>query len=205
MLKSKRFEGEALPSVWNDLYERGKTAWRSGGLTTASRQLLLRYAVGRRLLEVGCGIGDDAFGIFEIGFQYHGLDIAESAIRNAKSHHAANKSLDFICADFFRWSAEKPLNVIYEKGFFHGLAGVRRRNTFIRQVASHLAPDGIWISVCGSADQISEDFPHGAIYLRDLVGSAEVYFEVLEIVKDKYGLADQTKDFSAWHAAFRVR
>lgn len=156
-------------------------------------------------MEVGCGIGDDACAISEMGFRYHGLDIAESAIRNARSKNAAKRSLDFACADFFRWSVEKPFNVIYEKGFFHGLAGVRRRNTFIRQVASHLAPNGIWVSVCGSADQICEGFPHGAIYLRDLVGPAEVYFEVLEIVKDKYGLADQTKDFSAWHAAFRVR
>jgi 2-polyprenyl-3-methyl-5-hydroxy-6-metoxy-1,4-benzoquinol methylase len=194
-----------LPSAWNQLYNRGKSPWRSGGLAAATRRLLSRYAVGRRLLEVGCGMGDDAVAIAATGFQYHGLDIAEAAIGIAKSRNSPRRAVTFTCADFFRWSDEKPFNVIYEKGFFHGLAGLRRRNAFIRHVASHLAPDGIWVSVCGSADQISQDFPHGAIYLRDLVGPAEVYFQVLEIVKSNYGLADRTKDFSAWHAAFRAR
>jgi trans-aconitate methyltransferase len=200
----KILESEAPPAVWNSLYKRGKTPWRSGGLTSDARRLLSSYAVGRRLLEVGCGTGNDAAAIVKMGFDYHGLDVAEAAISEARASKKT-KALDFTCADFFRWSGEKPFDVIYEKGFFHGLAGVRRRNTFIRRVASHLAPEGIWVSVCGSADQTRGDFARGAIYLRDLVGPAEVYFEVLEIVKGNYGLADESNDFSAWHASFRRR
>jgi hypothetical protein len=111
----------------------------------------------------------------------------------------------FSSADFFRWSAKEAFGVIYEKGFFHGLRGVRRRNMFIRRAASLLGPKGIWLSVCGAADHRRLDFHHGAIYLRDLIGPAEIYFEVLEVVKANYGLADRHHEFGAWHAVFRRR
>lgn len=193
---------EAPPSVWNRLYEKGSNPWRSAGLTTTTRRLLSEYRNGARLLEVGCGRGDDAADIIQMGFEYYGLDIAEAAIAYAKKRNPGHGS-DFISEDFFNWNSGQQFDVIYDKGFFHGLAGLRRRNSFIRRVARQLSSRGIWITVCGSADQTHEKFPRGAIYLRDLIGPAEVYFEVLEIVKDDYGLADRTKEFQAWHAAFR--
>lgn len=198
----KNLEAEAPPSVWNSLYDDERTPWRSGGLTTIARQLLSKYAVGRRLLEIGCGTGSDAVSIARMGFDYSGLDISDVAIQCAKKRNL-RKPLSFNCADFFQWSNEEPFDVIYEKGFFHGLAGRRRRNNFVRRVAAQLAPTGIWISVCGAADQKHEHFSRGAIYLRDLIEPAEVYFEVLEIVKDNYGLADPSKDFPAWYSALR--
>jgi SAM-dependent methyltransferase len=200
--KMKSLESEVPPFVWDDLYDRQNTPWRSGGLTKATRRLLSTHPDGRRLLEVGCGTGDDAIAIAKMGFDYHGIDVSEVAIRLAKETKN-HSTLDFACADFFQWDAREPFHVIYEKGLFHGLAGTRQRNRFIRRVASQLTPNGVWISVCGSADQQHRRFPHGAIYLRDLVGPAEVYFEILEIQKANYGLADHSRDFPAWHSAFR--
>jgi 2-polyprenyl-3-methyl-5-hydroxy-6-metoxy-1,4-benzoquinol methylase len=195
-------ENEARPATWDRLYEQRKTPWRSDGLSIVTSRMLASYANGRRLLEIGCGTGEDATSIVDLGFEYHGLDVSEAAISSAKDRlEGAGRA--FSCSDFFSWPAGEPFDVIYDKGFFHGLAGTRRRNTFVRRVASQLVPHGLWISVCGSADQKHENYTHGAIYLRDLVGPAEVYFEVLEIVKDRYGLADQSKEFSAWHSAFR--
>lgn len=195
---------EAPASLWNNLYRLEKTPWRSAGLSNITQRLLTSYAPGPELLEVGCGAGDDAYGITELGFNYFGLDISETAIHEAKSRHTSKK-LHFEHADFFGWAANTSFEVVYEKGFFHGLGGVRRRNTFVRRVATLLSPNGIWVTVCGSADNRREDFCHGAIYLRDLVGPAEIYFEVLEVVKVRYGLADETLDFDSWNAVFRRR
>lgn len=132
------------------------------------------------------------------------MDFSEAAIRQAASRHES-PMCSFSCADFFQWTPKMPFGLIYEKGFFHGLGGVRRRNKFIRRAASFLSPNGIWLSVCGAADHRRSDFSHGAIYLRDLIGPAEIYFEVLEVVKADYGLADQHHEFGAWHAVFRRR
>jgi len=195
---------EAPAPVWNSLYQRGKIPWRSSGLSQVTRRLLKTYAAGPKLLEVGCGVGDDAGMIAKAGFDYFGIDISDTAIGDAKDSYSS-KSIHFARVDFFRWSAIDSFDVVYEKGVFHGLAGVRRRNAFVRRVATLLRPEGIWITVCGSADHRRKDFSHGAIYLRDLIGPAEIYFEVLEVVKAPYGLADKEHEFDAWHAAFRRR
>jgi SAM-dependent methyltransferase len=195
---------EAPSSVWNIHYKRGNIPWRGGGLSQTAFRLLDSYAGGKKLLEVGCGSGEDACRIADMGFNYVGLDISSAAVELAKSQPIQNAH-SFVRADFFSWSTKAQFDVVYEKGFFHGLGGVLRRNKFVRRVAKLLSPQGIWVTVCGSADRCSPDFPHGAIYLRDLVGPAEIYFEVLEIVKSSYGLADQHRDFDAWHAVFRRR
>lgn len=201
---TKSHVGEAPAPVWNSLYQRGKIPWRSSGLSKVTRRLLKNYSGGTKLVEVGCGVGDDANEIGKLGFDYFGLDISDAAIRDAKARYIS-RTLHFARADFFCWSAADSFDVVYEKGIFHGLAGVRRRNTFVRRAATLLRPQGIWISVCGSADHRRKDFSHGAIYLRDLIAPAEIYFEVLEVVKAPYGLVDKEHEFDAWHAAFRRR
>ncbi|HEX7181440.1 MAG TPA: class I SAM-dependent methyltransferase [Thermoanaerobaculia bacterium] len=200
----KKAVGEASASEWNRLYSRRIIPWQSAGLTVTARRLLHKHAAGKRLLEVGCGVGNDAKSIADMGFSYVGIDIAESAIEEARSLHSA-KGIYFACTDIFRRLPDCQFDVVYDKGLFHNLGGVRRRNVFVRRIAGVLGENGIWLTVSGSADQRREDFGHGAIYLRDLVGPAEVYFEALEVLKGPYGLVDQEHDFSAWHAVFRRR
>lgn len=191
--------------LWNRYYKDLNIPWRSAGLSDTALKLLKRYKSGRdKLLEIGCGTGNDVPDILKLGFKYHGLDFSEAAVHQATSLHGS-AVCSFSHADFFLWCPEEPFDVIYEKGFFHGLGGVRRRNAFIRRAASLLSPNGIWLSVCGAADHRRTDFRHGAIYLRDLIGPAEIYFEVLEVAKAGYGLADQHHDFTAWHAVFQRR
>lgn len=198
----RKAESDASLKIWDSVYAKRKFPWRSGGLGKLTLHLLANHTRGKRLLEIGCGTGDDSVAIVESGFAYHGLDFSPVAIRSAK-RHVRHKNITFTCADFFEWLPAEPFDVIYEKGFFHGLAGARRRNTFVRRVASQLEPNGLWVSVCGAADEKHDRFPHGAIYLRDLVGPAQVYFEILEIIKGRYGLADESRDFQAWYSAFR--
>jgi SAM-dependent methyltransferase len=190
--------------IWDSLYRQDKIPWRSRGISIITRRFLEDYSHGRKLLEIGCGIGDDAENFVDLGFDYYGLDFSESAINKAKLR-LSSKKFHFVCADAFRWATKSSFDVIYEKGFFHGLNGVRQRNIFVQRNAVLLQPKGIWISVCGSADYKREDFSHGAIYLRDLIAPAEIYFEVLEVVKGNYGLADSRYDFDAWYTIFRRR
>lgn len=200
----KVLDREAHAAEWNYLYNRGAFPWRSGGITETTRRLLATYAQGPRLLEAGCGLGDDSAQLAEMGFDYLGVDIAATAVGSAAATHSG-RGLRFLAADFFTFRSPPGFDVLYDKGFFHGLRGVRRRNVFLRRAAALLRPKGLWITVCGSADRMLDDFMHGAIFLRDLVSPAEVYFELLEIVKVPYGLAQTIHDFEAWHMACRRR
>jgi SAM-dependent methyltransferase len=158
------------------------------------------------VLEVGCGAGRDAQVLARWGFAVHGIDRSAAAIREATARAKPKRQrIIFEVADFFHWKSEALFNVIYDKGVFHNLHSPAERDRFARRVSSLLAPDGLWTTVCGSADGIEGRAAHGAIYLQDLVVVAEPYFEVLEIVKGKYLTAKPALDFKAWHCLFRRR
>lgn len=197
------FSNEVSAQSWDKVYKRGKTPWESSGLSEITRLQLSRYVIGTKLLEVGCGTGNDASMIVQSGFEYSGIDYSGESIRIAKARHPY--PLAFENYDFLGLPLTPGYDVIYDKGFFHGLGGVRRRNQFVKKVATLLNPNGMWVTVCGSADDRRDDFVHGAIFLRDLINPAEIYFEVLEIVSAPYGLRDETHDFKAWYGVFRRR
>ena len=55
---------------------------------------------GRKALVVGCGLGDDARFLFDLGFEVTAFDISETAIEWAKRLHA-DTTIDFHHADLF--------------------------------------------------------------------------------------------------------
>ncbi len=55
---------------------------------------------GRRALVVGCGLGDDARFLYDLGFQVTAFDISETAIKWARKLHA-DTDIDFEVADLF--------------------------------------------------------------------------------------------------------
>jgi SAM-dependent methyltransferase len=55
---------------------------------------------GRKALVVGCGLGDDARFLFDLGFKVTAFDISETAIEWAKRLHA-DTTIDFYAADLF--------------------------------------------------------------------------------------------------------
>ena len=54
----------------------------------------------RNALVVGCGLGDDARLLFDLGFKVTAFDISETAIEWAKRLHA-NTTIEFLAADLF--------------------------------------------------------------------------------------------------------
>ena len=55
---------------------------------------------GRRALVIGCGLGDDAKYLFDLGFEVTAFDISETAIEWAKRLHQ-DTTIDFHAADLF--------------------------------------------------------------------------------------------------------
>lgn len=187
---------------WDAHYRRGAPAWRSSGVGKIARQFLSTVAPGSSLLEVGCGFGDDATHIVGFGLQYDGIDFSRTAISQASARlkdHGAN----FTAVNFFSWTPPRHYAVVYDKGVFHNLAGPSRRGAFVRRVAKSLDDGGIWITVCGAAQYPGAQAAHPTIFLTHLVEAAEPYFEILKIIKGKYGVRAPDPDFDAWFGLFR--
>ncbi len=194
----------ATAPEWDARYQVQRDPWQSAGVSQVTTRLLRVHSQGRRLLEIGCGVGVDAAGLAEAGFEYLGIDWSPAAVIRA-AETVNGRGVSFQTTNFMKWREPGPFDVVYDKGVFHGIGGVRSRKAFIRRVAHALAPQGVWLCVCGSADRQSEDFNHGAIYLRELIGPGEVWFEILEATKSRYGLAESQHDFDAWYVAMRRR
>jgi SAM-dependent methyltransferase len=189
---------------WDAFYRSGKIPWRSSGLGRIARQFLSGAPRGGKLLEVGCGTGDDAQDLIKLGFDYTGIDSSTSAIAQAKER-LKGLEVNLVCANFLLWKPKKRYAIIYEKGVFHGVEGLRQRRMFARQVGVALDEQGIWITISGAADGYNPQFPHGAIFLTHLAEAIEPYFEILEIVKAPYGMRNPVHDFGAWYGLFRRR
>jgi SAM-dependent methyltransferase len=199
----KRSE-EASASDWDAFYGIGKSQWHSSGVGRIARLILSGSPRGSDLLEVGCGTGADAKELVRLGFDYSGIDFSDLAIGQAKEY-LKGMGVTLVCADFFLWKPKRRYAVVYEKGVFHGLGGLRRRQSFARRVAMALDDDGIWITVSGTADRFDPRFPRGAIFLTHLVEAVEPYFEILKIVKGPYGVRKPVRNFNAWYGLFRRR
>lgn len=203
----RSLQGEILresPVDWDTRYRRGHTSWRSAGLSTVTRRYLEYCARGSRLLEIGFGTGDDAAELIDLGFAYEGIELSPAASMQA-IRRLRSRSASLVVGDFFTWRPKKRYAAVYEKGVFHGLFGRRHRLSFSRRVAAVLEPEGLWITVCGSADRYDPKIARGAVYLTHLVEAVEPFFEILHLEKAKYGLKKSRSDFDAWYGAFRLR
>ncbi len=102
---------------------------------------------GKRVLEIGCGAGYDAFSFIKAGADYTGIDVAAENIRRTKKHlahfamdpdvrHANAEALDFSDATF---------DAVYSNGVLHH---VDDTETAIAEIHRVLKPGGrFWMIV----------------------------------------------------------
>ena len=83
-------------SVWDRIFaSQGDLDW--GGLWTNPFIELLRQRQCRRILDLGCGTGNDVARLAEVGFRVTGLDFSAEAI--ARSRSQAIPGTSFVMAD----------------------------------------------------------------------------------------------------------
>ena len=108
---------------------------------------------GKRAITIGCGLGDDAEGLMQLGYQVTAFDISPSAIAMCRQRYPDSK-VDYCVADLFDYPAEwrRAFDLVYECNTIQILKGPDRTRS-IEAISDLVAPEGEVIVSCRSRDK----------------------------------------------------
>ncbi len=136
--------------VFEEMY-KGVPPWEIDGPQSEIVHLAEHGEISSAVLDVGCGTGENALYLAEIGFEVVGIDIIPTAIEKALSKAKARSS----APTFLVWDAldlqhlQRRFNTIIDSGFFHVLPD-KKSPVFVKGLASVLNPGGTYFVMCFS-------------------------------------------------------
>jgi SAM-dependent methyltransferase len=140
-----RFGPDPL-SFFNSVY-KDVPPWDIGAPQPAMAALLAKYPPTNPVLDVGCGSGDLAIYLAQLGHQVVGIDFVASAIIEARSKADSlppetARLLDFRVGDALKPSLlQKKFGAVVDSGFYH-LFNSDQCDQFVNEIASTLLANG---------------------------------------------------------------
>jgi len=139
-------------ATFHRAYADGDAPWDIGRPQPATVALEDAKTFGPRVLDVGCGTGENALFLAERGHDVTGIDAVPPAIQAAKSK-ALERGLDvcFCAADVLDKlpTVIGRFHSVVDVGFFHALSDEQRVD-FAEKLANVLAPGGVYAMLCFS-------------------------------------------------------
>jgi len=139
---------------WESAYE-GSPPWDIGGPQPEIVKLVKDGEIkkGSKILDIGCGLGDNAIFLAENGYSVTCMDIAHRAIEKGKAK--ANKRkvhVNFLVGDVLeldKYFHEDSFQAVIDSGLFHSLDDSERER-FAKQVFKILMNSGTYFMLCFS-------------------------------------------------------
>jgi SAM-dependent methyltransferase len=131
---------------FNSVY-RETPPWDIGRPQPAMSALLEKYPPANPILDVGCGSGDLAIYLAQLGYHVSGVDFVETAIKHAQQKTGSLPPevaglLNFQVADALKPSLlRQQFGSVVDSGFLH-LFEPDERDRFIHELALTLLPGG---------------------------------------------------------------
>lgn len=108
------------PDFWCKRFGAGITPWDAGKVPDDFAAFVDRQDKPLRTLIPGCGSAWEAARLAERGWPVAALDFSPTAIDRAREV-LGGAPVELVCADFFAWQPEQPLDLIYERAFLCAL------------------------------------------------------------------------------------
>ncbi|WP_371324451.1 methyltransferase domain-containing protein [Dechloromonas sp. ZY10] len=113
------------PDFWCKRFGAGTTPWDAGKVPDDFAAFVAAETTPLRTLIPGCGSGWEAVLLAEHSWRTTALDFSPVAVERARGVLAPvlgpASTVDVVCADFFQWQSETPLDLIYERAFLCAL------------------------------------------------------------------------------------
>ena len=159
-----------------------------------------------RVLEIGCGTGDNSIWLAQQNFEVTACDVSSTAIKLA-AEKAISKHVDckFVVANFLNDSISGgPFDFVFDRGCFHSFRTKRKRLKIARNVASHLKESGLWLSLIGSADSPPREVGPPMLSAGNITDAVEKYFEILSLTASHFE-TDQPNPAPNWVCLMKKR
>lgn len=136
---------------WEACYRAGETPWDKGLAAPPLLEVIERLGPAMwgsgPVLVPGCGLGHDVRALAALGIPVLGLDIAETAVENARALPKVGGET-YEVGDFLdpRWCEGRHFSAIWEHTCFCAIDPARREG-YAASAASVLEPGGVFIGV----------------------------------------------------------
>ncbi len=192
---------------YRERYKTGDTPWDVGEPDFNLIEVVTKKAVPRcKVLDIGCGTGDNSIWLVQNGFQVTGTDTSEIAIKKAKEKASqAGVECDFRPVDFLKNKIDgAPFGFVFDRGCFHSFGAENDRRRFARNVAAHLEEGGLWLTLAGNADEHRQGPGPPQRTAADIVLAVEPYFEIISLISTHFK-SNRPNPPRAWRCLMQKR
>lgn len=136
------------PLIFFESVYQETAPWDIGAPQPALMELIKKYPPKSMILDAGCGTGDTAIALAEMGHQILGIDFVDSAIDQAKQKQKKLKTeiasnIEFIKEDLFQIrNLNRKFGSVIDSGFYH-LFDKKQGNEYLQNIASVMESGGI--------------------------------------------------------------
>lgn len=192
---------------FEERYQSGDTPWDHGLVDENLVDAVFTHGIGRcRVLEIGCGSGENAIWLAQQGFDVVGCDVSPTAIQRAKEKLPSGEAgIRFVVADFISDPIpETPFGFVFDRGCLHCMEDESERKHFAEKVSGLLEKGGHWLSLIGNADEGAREVGPPQLTAEEVVSTVESHFEILLLRSGCFG-SDQEDPPRAWICLMRKR
>ncbi|MFC1708350.1 methyltransferase domain-containing protein [Planctomycetota bacterium] len=186
-------------------YER-LPSWEIGRPQPAIVDLTQRGLVGERVLDTGCGTGENALYLAVHGHTVWGIDVSHTAIglARAKARARGVPVARFLVGDALALETlGMRFDTVIDSGLFHALSD-EQQEQYVSSVGGVLRPDGVFHVLCFSEHEPGDTGPR-RVRRGEIRAAFAGVWEISEIVETSFATNIHKEGARAYRASMRRR